>query len=64
MLPLFILSHRMYEMATLVLYIHDALMALGLLSGLFVIVQKKNYPYFHYKVVLNGNVSSTSKSNN
>ena len=55
----------MYEMVTLVLYVHDALMALGFQNSLFVIVQKKKiYPYFHYKVISNGNVSSASKSNN
>ena len=65
MLPLFILSHRMYKIATFVLYVHNALMALGFQNSLFVIVQKKkNYPYFHYKVISNGNVSSASKSNN
>ena len=64
MLPLFILSHRMYEMATLVLYVHDVLMALSFQNSLFVIVQKKFYPYFHYKVLSNGNISSESKSNN
>ena len=41
MLPLFILSHHMYEIATFVLYVHDVLMALGFQNNLFVIVQKK-----------------------
>ena len=54
----------MHEIATFVLYVHDVLMALGFQNSLFVIVQKEIYPYFHYKVFSNGNVSLASKSNN
>ena len=50
MLLLFILSHRMYEMATLVLYVHDVLMALSFQNSLFIIVQKKKFtPLFIIK---------------
>ena len=39
----------MYEIATFVLYIHDALMALDFQNSLLIIVQKKIYPYFQLK---------------
>ena len=41
----------MYEIATFVLYVHNALMALSFINGLLVFIQKKNYPYFHIKVI-------------
>ena len=56
--------HGMYEIARFILCGHDALMALDFQINLFVIVQKKNYPLFSLQVFSNGNISSTSKSNN
>ena len=52
MLPLFILSHCIYEITMFVLYVYDALMALGFQNSLFVIVQKKKFtPIFIIKVI-------------
>ena len=55
----------MYEIATFVLHVHDALMALNFQNSLLIVIQKKkNYPYFHIKSNFKGNVSFVSKSNN
>ena len=62
MLPLFILSHRMYRMATLVLYVHDALMALGFQNSLFVIIQKKIHLYFQMVMLVPRAKVTTSNS--
>ena len=59
-MPLFILSHRMYEVTT-----YDVHMALVFQKDLFRYGSKKiMYPFFWYKVISNSKLISTRKSNN